>query len=64
MGPEGIPKLENMNRTLITKLGGDKGTHECVRLLRVPETINHKPAYDKPTVDIIYCLQDVKRRLT
>jgi hypothetical protein len=48
MGPEGIPKLETMNRTLISILGGDKGTHECVRLLRLPETINHKPEYDKP----------------
>jgi len=64
MGPEGIPKLENMNRTLITKLSGDEGTHDCVRLLRLPETVNHKPKYSKPTVDIIFCLQDVKRRLT
>jgi hypothetical protein len=64
MGPEGIPKVEMMNKALIAKLGGDEGTHDCVRLLRLPETINYKAEYDKPTVDILFCLQDVKRRLT
>lgn len=64
VGPEGIPQLEALNKTLISKLGGDKSTYECVRLLRLPETINHKPEYDKPKVDVLFCLQDVKRRMT
>lgn len=64
LGPDGIDKVENINRTLIKRLGGDKGTHECVRLLRLPETVNHKPEYAKPTVDIVFCLQEIKGRLT
>jgi hypothetical protein len=64
LGPDGIGKVESINRKLIKRLGGDEGTHDCVRLLRLPETINHKPEYDKPTVDIMFCLQAVKGRLT
>jgi len=64
MGPEGIPRIEAMNRALISKLGGDKGTHDCVRLLRLPGTVNHKPEYNRATVDIVFCLPSVKERLT
>jgi len=64
LGRDGIDKVENINRALIKRLGGDDGTHDCVRLLRLPETINHKPEYNKPTVDIVFCLQEMKRRLT
>jgi hypothetical protein len=64
LGPSGIEKVEHINRALIARLGGDKGTYDCVRLLRLPETINHKPEYNKPTVDIVFCLQEIKGRLT
>jgi hypothetical protein len=64
LGPDGIGKVEGINRALIQRLGGDKGTFECVRLLRLPETINHKPEYNKPTVEIVFCLAEVKARLT
>lgn len=64
MGPEGINKVENINRKLSEKLGGDSKATDCVRLLRLPETINHKPEYDKPTVDVVFCLTKVYGRLT
>jgi hypothetical protein len=64
LGRDGIGKVENINRALIKRLGGDEKTYDCVRLLRVPETINHKPEYNKPTVDIVFCLQEIKGRLT
>lgn len=34
-------QVEDVNRGLIAKLGGDKGTHNSDRLLRVPGLINH-----------------------
>jgi hypothetical protein len=64
LGRDGIDRVENINRALIKRLGGDDGTHDCVRLLRLPETVNHKPEYNKPTVDIVFCLQEIKGRLT
>ena len=64
LGRDGIDRMENINRMLIKRLGGDDGTHDCVRLLRLPETINHKSGYNKPTVDIVFCLQEIKGRLT
>ena len=34
-------QVEDVNRSLIAKLGGDKGTHNADRLLRVPGLINY-----------------------
>jgi hypothetical protein len=38
----GIEKLESINKALLTELGGDKGTHNLDRVLRVPGTFNFK----------------------
>jgi len=38
----GIDKLESINKALLTELGGDKGTHNLDRVLRVPGTYNFK----------------------
>jgi putative DNA primase/helicase len=38
----GIPQLESINKALIKKLGGDSGTHDISRVLRVPGTFNFK----------------------
>jgi hypothetical protein len=54
LGPDQIPRVENINRALIRRLGADKGTHDAVRLLRLPESFNHKPCYAKPAVRIIH----------
>ena len=62
-GAEGIDKIETLNRRMIKLLGADPGTHDCVRLLRLPETINHKPEYKTPSVDIVFVHPDVRRRL-
>ena len=38
----GIKNLENINKALLTHLGGDVGTHDITRVLRVPGTFNFK----------------------
>ena len=38
----GVEKLESINKALLTELGGDKGTHNLDRVLRVPGTFNFK----------------------
>lgn len=38
----GIPVLESINKTLSQKLGGDPGTQDISRVLRVPGTFNLK----------------------
>jgi len=43
----GIEYLENINKSLSMNLGGDQGTHDISRVLRVPGTCNFKVA-DKP----------------
>lgn len=38
----GIDALEGINKTLSEKLGGDPGTHDISRVLRIPGTFNFK----------------------
>lgn len=38
----GVSNIENINRNLSLKLGGDSGTHNIDRILRVPGTFNFK----------------------
>jgi len=38
----GMPQLESINKALIKQLGGDSGTQDISRVLRVPGTINFK----------------------
>lgn len=38
----GVEALENINRSLTEKLGGDRGTQDISRVLRVPGTYNFK----------------------
>jgi len=38
----GIDSIELINKTLTAKLGGDSGTHDISRVLRVPGTFNFK----------------------
>jgi len=40
-----IGKVESINKALIKQFGGDPGTWERARLLRIPGTRNYKPEY-------------------
>jgi len=46
------PKVaENLSRSLAAN--GDKGGWSITKMLRVPSSLNHKPAYDLPVVTIV-----------
>jgi P4 family phage/plasmid primase-like protien len=49
----GIPVLENINKALSLKLGGDPGTHNIDRVLRVPGTFNFKSPDNPRPVTLI-----------
>ena len=49
----GIDQLENVNRNLTAALGGDSGTHNINRILRVPGTYNFKLPNNPREVTII-----------
>jgi len=38
----GVERLETINKSLSLKLGGDRGTHDISRVLRIPATYNFK----------------------
>lgn len=42
---EGISKLEDINRRIASQLGGDFNACDAARVLRIPDTVNHKPEY-------------------
>ena len=50
---EGLEKLENVNRNLTVALGGDPGTHNINRILRVPGTFNFKLVDNPREVTVI-----------
>jgi putative DNA primase/helicase len=60
----GIDNLENVNRALSLALGGDTGTHDLSRVLRIPGSCNFKqPGNPRPVEivtsnDVTYDLQD------
>jgi RepB DNA-primase from phage plasmid len=43
---------EQISRNLWAKDGGDKGGWSVTKMLRLPGTINHKPQYQKPVVNL------------
>lgn len=45
-------EAERYSRAIVTKDGGDKGGWSITKMLRLPGTINHKPAYDRPIVTL------------
>lgn len=47
-------RVEELNKDLIMLLGGDVGTHERTRLLRVEGTLNHKDKTNLKPVEIVY----------
>lgn len=49
----GLDPLENVNRNLTAKLGGDPGTHNINRILRVPGTFNLKLSNNPREVTVI-----------
>ncbi len=49
-----IPRFERLLADLATCLQGDPISAEAARILRLPETINHKPQYNKPVVTIAW----------
>jgi putative DNA primase/helicase len=49
----GINVLENINRTLSEKLGGDPGTQDISRVLRIPGTFNFKVPDNPRPVSLI-----------
>lgn len=48
----GVKLLERANKSLISHMQADKGTHNCNRVLRVPGSINSKYE-DKPACEIL-----------
>ncbi len=57
--------VEKINKWLVTQLGGDKSAVDYSRVMRLPDTLNHKPKYElKPTCktesinDSRYTLED------
>ena len=63
----GVKVLESINKALIKKLGGDPGTHDISRVLRVPGTFNFKvPDNPRPVSLIVnnhkkYSLKDFEQ---
>ena len=49
----GIPVLESINKTLSEKLGGDRGTQDISRVLRIPGTFNLKMPDNPRSVTLI-----------
>ena len=49
----GLDSLENVNRNLTASLGGDTGTHNINRILRVPGTYNFKLSNNTREVTVI-----------
>ena len=62
----GIKKIESINKTLSEKLGGDPGTQDISRVLRIPATFNFKLKDNPREVKVIvkdgnkYDFQDFK----
>ncbi|RJR43992.1 MAG: hypothetical protein C4576_13810 [Desulfobacteraceae bacterium] len=50
----GVEKLESINRALSDKLGGDRGTQNLDRVLRVPGTYNFKLTDNPRKVDLVW----------
>src|SRR5829696_1711105 len=50
-----IPPEEGewINQTIAQNIGADPSGYDLSQLLRVPNTINYKPEYEKPTVEIV-----------
>ena len=49
----GLANLENVNRSIMTKIKADGGTHNINRILRVPGTFNFKIPGNPRPVDIV-----------
>lgn len=49
----GLAALENVNKTLLTKIKADGGTHNINRILRVPGTFNFKIPHNPRPVTVI-----------
>lgn len=43
---------EQYSKAIVYKQGGDKGGWSITKMLRIPGTINHKAAYDRPVVTL------------
>ena len=50
-----IPPEEGewINQTIAQNIGADPSGYDLSQLLRVPNTVNYKPEYDRPTVEIV-----------
>ncbi len=53
VGDVGIPQLEGINSALCLALGGDSGTQDISRVLRVPGTYNFKIEESRRKVEIV-----------
>jgi putative DNA primase/helicase len=50
----GVDELENINKYFLNQLGGDKGTHNLDRVLRIPGTYNFKLPGNPRQVRVIH----------
>jgi hypothetical protein len=47
-------EAETFSRSLAYRHGGDKNGWSITKMLRAPESINHKPEYNRPTVKLVH----------
>jgi len=47
-------QIEIINRNLSYSIGADKGGWDLGQILRIPHTINYKPAYDQPRIRLLW----------
>ncbi|MDU8945940.1 DNA-primase RepB domain-containing protein [Ovoidimarina sediminis] len=53
-----VRHAEQIARNLAYNYGADRGGWSVTKYLRLPYTYNHKPAYDRPEVEICYFCDD------
>lgn len=46
---------EKFSKALAYRHGGDKNGWSITKMLRIPGSVNHKPQYDEPFVQVVHC---------
>jgi hypothetical protein len=53
--PERPIKAEAYSQALAYRFGGDANGWSITKMLRIPGSLNHKPEYTKPKVELVHC---------